>query len=676
MITADQLTEAGLDPTHAERVAEDVADIGAAAADPCEQWRQLVGQVLRPDMPFAVHQLLHASIFHDRPDSAGPAPVWLPDDATLSNSNIGTLLDELQLKSVEDLHRWTVDHREDFWQLVIRRLGIRFRATFDRILDPASGVESPRWLTGASMNIVESCFAADGDSPAIVFGNEERGLQCWTVRELRERSLRVAAAFRQAGFGAGNAIAVDMPMSPESVAVYLGIILNGSVAVSIADSFAAPEIATRLRITKAVVIVTQDVIHRGQRDLPLYERVVDANAPPAIVLPAGNSLSVELRDGDQPWDTFLARVGDVDQFEPVACDPAANTNILFSSGTTGDPKAIGWTHTTPIKAAVDGWLHQNIQPGDVVAWPTNLGWMMGPWLIYASLINRATIGLYAGPPTGRGFGQFVQDAGVTMLGVVPSLVKAWRTSDCMRGLDWSRVKAFSSTGECSNPSDMHFLMSLAGYRPVVEYCGGTEIGGGYVCGNTVQPCIPSTFCSPAFGLDLLLIDERGQPTNNGEAFLIGPSMGLSTQLLNRDHHDCYFDGTPTGPNGEVLRRHGDHLEQLPGGYYRAHGRVDDTMNLGGIKASSAEIERLLNTLPAVNESAAIAVPPARGRTQPAGRLRGHHRRIRNFGHRRASRRNAEPHSLPAEPAVPHPRCDPHRFTAANRIEQGHATAAA
>ena len=88
-----------------------------------------------------------------------------------------------------------------------------------------------------------------------------------------------------------------------------------------------------------------------------------------------------------------------------------------------------------------------------------------------------------------------------MLGLVPSLVRAWRQSECMRGLDWSKIRVFSSSGECSNPTDMLYLMHLAGYRPIIEYCGGTEIGGGYVTGTVVQPCIPSTFTTPALGLN-------------------------------------------------------------------------------------------------------------------------------------------------------------------------------
>ena len=238
--------------------------------------------------------------------------------------------------------------------------------------------------------------------------------------------------------------------------------------------------------------------------------------------------------------------------------------------------------------------------------------MMGPWLIYASLINRATMALYDGAPTGRGFGQFVSQAGVSILGVVPSLVKTWRNTSCMKGLDWSAIRHFSSTGECSNADDMLFLMSLAGYKPVIEYCGGTELAGGYIASTLLEPNAPSAFTTAAPGMDFVILDDDSQPGDLGEVFLVPPSIGMSTRMLNRDHDAVYFDGTPRGPDGIELRRHGDAIERLPGGFFRAHGRVDDTMNLGGIKVSSAEIERVLNTLPDVVETAAIAVPPPGG----------------------------------------------------------------
>jgi acetyl-CoA synthetase len=159
---------------------------------------------------------------------------------------------------------------------------------------------------------------------------------------------------------------------------------------------------------------------------------------------------------------------------------------------------------------------------------------------------------------------------------------------------------------------MLFLMSRAGYKPVIEYCGGTEIGGAYITGTVVQPAAPSTFSTPALGSDLIILDDQGRPADRGEAFLIPPSLGLSLTMLNRDHHAEYYANTPQGPGGKLLRRHGDELQRLANGYFRAQGRADDCMNLGGIKVSSLQIEEVVGGVEGVRETAAVAVSPPHG----------------------------------------------------------------
>lgn len=548
---------------------------------------------------------------HDKtPESLQPA--WTPTPEFINTTNIAWLMRRAGVDSYEALHKWSVQNREEFWKLVIERLQIRFQKPFSRVMDLSDGVENPRWLVDARFNIVESCFAAPADSAAIIHQTEGSELQTMTVGELKKLTDRVASNLKRRGFKPGDALAIIMPMTAEAVAIYLGIIKAGCVVVGIADSFQPKEICTRLRLAQTVGVFTQDVLLRGGKSFPLYANVIEAGAPPAIVLSAKNNLSLPLRAGDFSWPEFLEENS---SFETVICEPTDSINILFSSGTTGEPKAVPWTQTTPIKCAMDAHFHQNIKPGDVLVWPTNLGWMMGPWLIFASLLNKAAIGLYNGAPTGREFGRFVQSAKTTMLGVVPSLVKNWRNTGCMENLDWSAIKLFSSTGECSNADDMRWLMTRAGGKPVIEYCGGTEIGGGYITGTVTRPCVPGTFNTPALGLDFVILDEAGQQAENGELFIVPPSIGLSTNLLNKDHREIYFAGTPKNSRGEILRRHGDQMEKLPGDYWRGLGRTDDTMNLGGIKISSAEIEQVLRSVPNVTEVAAVAVSPDGGPSQ-------------------------------------------------------------
>ncbi len=602
-VSRDELIAQGLAPDTAAEVAEYLAALDSEIPA-AELWQAIVRDVLEPAQPPAVHAFLHAAVFCDWAAAAGPAPAWFPSGESIAATNTAWLMVESGNDTYEQLYDWSIRERAAFWQTMMMRLAIRFRTPYEAILDSGNGPEHPCWLAGARLNIVDSCFQGPAESAAVIYQVEDGALQRLSVAELQALTWRVANGLAALGLEAGDRVAVDMPMTMESVAIYLGVIAAGCVVVSIADSFVPDEIRVRLDITEPGCIFTQDVIVRGDKRLPLYEKVCAAAGPRAIVVPVESAGPLALREGDIEWDDFL---GEDTPFDPLRRAPGDHINILFSSGTTGEPKAIPWDHTTAIKSAVDGHLHHDARPGDILCWPTNLGWMMGPWLVFAALVNRATMALYYGVPTGREFGCFVQGAGVTMLGLVPSIVKAWKSSNCMVGLDFTRIRCFSSTGECSNAGDMLFLMALAGYRPIVEYCGGTEIGGGYITGTVVRPVAPGTFSTPALGTELVILDDGGRPTDNGEIFIIPPSMGLSQTLLNRDHHDVYYAGTTSGPSGELRRRHGDQIERLANGYFRAHGRVDDTMNLGGIKVSSAQLEAAVRNVDGVTETAAIGV---------------------------------------------------------------------
>jgi len=603
------LMELGLTEQEAFGLAPEIAEI-LAVEDPRQAWSRLVEEVLRPELPFELHRALHDELVARWPETKGPLPIWFPDESGIAQTNLGKLMKEKGLSGYEDLHKWSVRNRDVYWQETLGLLKIKFETAPTVISETTENPGQPKWLPGAALNIAESCFGASPEAVAVVWqANPDSPLVTFTCETLERWSRRVALGLRALGFSKGDAVAIDMIMNPASVAIYLGIIRAGCAVVSIADSFSPQEIATRLNIGKAKAIFTMDVIRRGGKTHPMYEKVTKAGAPLAIVYPSEQKIALQLREGDLTWDQFLPEPA---PFQSEIHEPTDAANILFSSGTTGDPKAIVWDHTTPIKAAADGYFHHDIRQGDVVAWPTNLGWMMGPWLIFATLVNRGTIALYGDAPNQAGFCKFVQDGRVNLLGVVPSLVKAWRGTHAIDGLDWRAIRAFSSTGECSSAEEMHFLMAKAGYRPVIEYCGGTEIGGGYLTGTVVQPAAPATFTTPALGLDLVILDEAGEPAEHGELFLVPPSIGLSSRLLNRDHETVYYQGVPKGPNGEVLRRHGDQVQRLPGGFFRADGRADDTMNLGGIKVSSAEIERVFKGIEGVEETAAVAIAPLGG----------------------------------------------------------------
>ncbi|XP_062199567.1 probable acyl-activating enzyme 17, peroxisomal [Phragmites australis] len=599
-------------------------------------WGELCRFVLRPDVPFAIHRMVYYGCFAEFPSPTPPA--WTPDPEAASLTNVGRVLEargkELigeaykdPITSFPDLHKFSNENPEVYWKTVFDEMGVEFNAEPSCILKESGAYPGGEWLPDAVLNAAANCLSAkpgrSSDDAAIVWrdeGKDSEPLNFVTLEELRKKVCLVANALDALDLPKGSAIAIDMPMNVNAVVIYLAIVLAGYVVVSIADSFAAPAISTRLKISEAKAIFTQDYILRDDKELPLYSRVVEAKAPMAIVIPVRGSLPInELRVDDLSWQDFLGRVNHTKAENYIAVEQPAHTfsNILFSSGTTGEPKAIPWTHITPLKAAADGWCHMDIRKGDVVAWPTNLGWMMGPWLVYASLLNGASMALYNGSPNSSGFAKFVQDAKVTMLGVVPSIVRTWKTTDCTAGFDWSTIRCFSSTGEASSVDDYLWLMGRACYKPVIEYCGGTEIGGAFVTGSLLQPQALSAFSTPAMGCNLFILDSSGNPLPQdavgiGELALDPTLFGSSSTLLNADHYDVYFKGMAER-NGKVLRRHGDEFECTSDGYYRAHGRADDTMNLGGIKVSSIEIERICNRVnDAILETAAIGVPPIGG----------------------------------------------------------------
>ncbi|RZC74751.1 hypothetical protein C5167_050231 [Papaver somniferum] len=607
--------------------------------DTVQTWNDISNNLLNPNLPFSLHQLMYYGCYKD----FGPdPPAWIPDLQSALSTNVGKILERRgreflgskyknPISNFSDFHEFSVSNPEVYWQMVLDEMNISFSVPPICIFrehpmeEGRLSYPGGQWLPGAFLNSAENCLALNGkrclDDIAVIWrdeGHNNLPLHQMTLEELQEEVCLVANALYTLGLDKGSAIAIDMPMNVTAVIIYLAIVLARFVVVSIADSFAAREISTRLTSSNAKAIFSQDFIIRGGKSLPL--RVVDAESTLAIVVPSrGCSISVELRDDDLAWPTFVERAkysnsGNIG-FTAVGQPIEAFTNILFSSGTTGEPKAIPWTHATPLKAASDAWCHMDVRKGDVVAWPTNLGWMTGPWLVLSLLRTTHLFHLLLW----WRFAHFLEenedisDAKVTMLGVVPSVVRAWKNSNCTYGFDWSAIRCFSSTGEASNADEYVWLMGRAQYKPVIEYCGGTEIGGGFVSGSLLQPQSLAAFSTPAMGCTLYILAEDGNPIPHnapgiGELALDPRMLGASNTLLNAQHYDVYFKGMPI-VNGKVLRKHGDEFERTFAGYYKAHGRADDTMNLGGIKISSTEIERICNSVDdTILETAAIGVP--------------------------------------------------------------------
>ncbi|XP_012572323.1 probable CoA ligase CCL12 [Cicer arietinum] len=635
----DDFVKAGLSAAEANLLNQRLLSLSlSSSSDPCDTWRHLVSRrVLKPSHPYPLHQLLYYTIYSSH-HSSSPPLYWFPSLEQATRTNLGRLMEIhgsklLGASSYKDpitsfplFHNFSVQHPEVYWSLLLNELSISFVEPPNCILDTSShpSKNAGTWLPGSVLNIADCCLQPSShpnkqdDSIAIVWrseGFDHTEVNQITLKQLRHQVMLVANAI-DANFSKGDAIAIDMQMTVNAVVIYLAIVLAGCVVVSIADSFAPKEIATRLRVSNAKGIFTQDFISGGGRKIPLYSRVVEAAACKAIVLPVtGDDIAVQIREQDLSWKDFLSsgsQSSRSDHYSPIHQSIDSVTNILFSSGTTGDPKAIPWTQLAPIRSAADGWAAIDVQAGDVYCWPTNLGWVIGPTVLYHCFLNGATLALYHGSPQGHGFGKFVQDAGVTILGTVPSLVKTWKSTQCMEGLDWTKIKLFCSSGETSNVDDDLWLSSKSYYNPIIELCGGTELASSYIAGSPLQPQAFGAFSTASMTTGLVILDENGVPYPEnvpcvGEVGLFPLSLGASDRLLNADHEEVYYKGMPMY-KGKVLRRHGDIIKRMAGGYIIVQGRADDTMNLGGIKTSSVEIERVCDRADeCILETAAVGV---------------------------------------------------------------------
>lgn len=551
------------------------------------------------------------------PGRTATAPVWVPSEAEAAGCNASRMAMKLGFvggpEGYKQMIEWAADpaNRNELLVLLRRHFGF-----------PAAGEPT---------NLIRLCFA-QGMRSAVVAGDSSSGELRTTRLSYKEMELlcfRVGTAIKKilpANLPAR--VSVIMPMTPLSCAVVLGLVGLGVGVVPIAESFSAAEMATRMQIGETQIAVTVDGFIRGGRLIEMAPRVREAcklAGVKTLIVSRRDQSPDPLEPGELDLASFLAMVEETVAWPNFPPDTVSW--VLFSSGTTGTPKAIPWTHDNALRAGIDAHVHIDVSPGDVVIMPTSHGWMMGPWLMLAALLNGAAFALPPGAPTGPEFFTFLRTAGVTVCGVVPTMVKNWRAQAATHkrlvreGL--SRIKCFLSTGEASSPELYFWLMAQAqGIRPVMEYIGGTEIGGAFLSASLCVPAVPSAFFGPTIGNSVVLLsvsseEDQGvgvqtvlpsDPGSEGELAIYGHSIGHSTRLLNRDHDDAYFKGMPSH-KGVKLRRHGDRMTILTGlasGYFRSDGRCDDAFNLGGVKVSSAELEHCIVThVPGVRDCAAV-----------------------------------------------------------------------
>ncbi|PYM82818.1 MAG: AMP-dependent synthetase [Candidatus Rokuibacteriota bacterium] len=548
---------------------------------------------------------------------------WRPSRAIVEQSNLARFIARNGLRSFEELLGWSVADVGRFWDAVVRDLGLEWYEPYTKVLDLSRGTPWATWWIGARFNYVHNALdrhaaGANRDKVALIWEGEDGKTARLTYGQLAAETGRCANALRALGLKKGDRVGLLLPMIPEVVVAQLAIGKLGAVFTPIFSGFGPEAVAARLQDCDARVLITCDGIERRGKLVPIKE-VADR----AVALsPSVEKVLVvnRLRRADVPWDPGR----DLWWHELLAGQPAgADTErtapedphmIIYTSGTTGRPKGV--VHVQggfPIKGVQDMAHCFDVKPSDTVFWFTDMGWMMGPWVISGSLMLGATVFLYDGTPDfpdpGRVW-EMVERHRLTVVGIAPTAIRALMRAgdDWVTRRDLSSLRVLGSSGEPWNPDAWRWFQGVVGGGrcPVVNYSGGTEVSGGIVASTVITPQKPASFAGPVPGMDADVVDESGTPVRGsvGELVVRQPWPGMARGFWReRERYlEAYWSRLP----GTWV--HGDWAQVAADGFWYIHGRSDDTIKIAGKRLGPAEVESAAVTHPAVAEAAAIGVP--------------------------------------------------------------------
>jgi acetoacetyl-CoA synthetase len=566
----------------------------------------------------------------------GVEPMWTPSPERVERANVTRYLRwlrdrrGLRFASYDELWRWSVEDLDGFWT----SLWEFFEVGGPEATTPAPALAErrmpgARWFPGATLNHAELSLRRRDDHPALLYGNETGKLGTISYAELGRRVAAAAAGLRRLGVAKGDRVAAYLPNVPETVIALLAVASIGAVWSSCAPEFGVSSVVDRFAQIEPKVLVAvdgyryngrwhdrRDALEEIRRRLPTLEATVLVTGPGREgqdapgTRPGGPDDEGAPAGGTLAWERLLEDgAGAEPAFEPVAFDHPLW--VLYSSGTTGLPKAIVHGHGgIALELLKSVSLQLDLGPGDRFFWFTTTGWMMWNFLV-GGLLLGATVVLYDGSPGHPDMGalwRFAERTRMTYFGTSAAFVLASMKAGVEPAgqVDLAALHSIGSTGSPLPPEGFAWLYEHVAPDVLVgSTSGGTDVCTSFVTSCPLLPVYPGEIQCRALGAKVESFDEHGRPVVGqvGELVVTEPLPSMPLFLWNDPdggrYRDSYFSTWPG------VWRHGDWIEVTERGTCIISGRSDSTLNRGGVRMGTAEFYRVVEGLDEVTDSLVV-----------------------------------------------------------------------